>query len=104
MSGVKDTIKLLNPWWDSGTVSDELSRPYKRIIFNKIDELHNYRQIVVLSGLRRVGKTTILYQAINELLKKIEPKNIFYFSFDKDVEGLIDLLEAYKELTNVDYK
>src|SRR3989344_4026784 len=104
MSDMKDIIKLLNPWLLGDPLSEELAMPYKRHFFNKIEEFEKYRQVVILSGLRRVGKTTLLYQMIQKLIKKEASKKIFYFSFDKEVKDLIELLENYKELTGVDYK
>jgi predicted AAA+ superfamily ATPase len=104
MSETTDTIKFLNPWWENKKVSEELAKPYERKIFSKIKELQSYRQTVILTGLRRVGKTTLLYQTIKDLMKKIPSKNIFYFSFDKEIKSLLKLLEDYKELTRIDYK
>ena len=104
MSNIKDTLNLLNPWWKNDEISEELNRPYKRNFFDKIKGFQKYRQIIIVSGLRRVGKTTLLYQTINKLLSETKPKNIFYFSFDKEVKDLIELFEGYKELTGTDYK
>ena len=104
MPKITDTIKLLNPWWEDGSVSDELAKKYKRSVFDKMQELERYKQIIILTGLRRVGKTTLLYQVVQELLIRIKAKKIFYFSFDKEVDDIVELFENYKELTGVDYK
>ena len=104
MSNITDTIKLLNPWWDDERVSEELAKKYTRDFFDKIQELKKYRQIIILTGLRRVGKTTLLYQTVKELLNEGNAKRIFYFSFDKEVDDIVELFENYKELTGVDYK
>jgi len=104
MSNISDTINLLNPWWKEEKVSEELAKHYKRSFLNKIREFKKYKQIIILAGLRRVGKTTLIYQTIKELLNETEPKRIFYFSFDKEVEDLIEIFENYKELTGLDYK
>ena len=104
MSNITDTIKLLNPWWEDGKVSEELAKEYKRGFFDKIQEFKKYRQIIILTGLRRVGKTTLIYQTVKERLNEINAKNIFYFSFDKEIDDLVELFENYKELTGVDYK
>jgi len=104
MQELEEIIKLLNPWWKDGSVSKELAKPYKRRVFNKILDELDYRQIVILSGLRGAGKTTLLYQNIEQLLKKIEPKHILYFNFDKRVKELIEIFNTYSRLTNVDWK
>src|SRR3989344_1178016 len=104
MSNITDTIRLLNPWWEDEKISEELAMQYKRSFFGKIQEFKRYRQIIILTGLRRVGKTTLMYQTIKELLNETDAKRVFYFSFDKEIDDLIDLFESYKELTGVDYK
>ncbi len=104
MSNISDTINLLNPWWKGERVSEELAKQYERSFLDKIQEFKKYKQIIILTGLRRVGKTTIMYQTLKELLNETEPKRIFYFSFDKEVEDLIEIFENYKELTGLDYK
>ncbi len=104
MSNIKDTIRLLNPWWEGEIISEELAKQYKRSFFDKIQEFKKYRQIIILTGLRRVGKTTLIYQTVKELLNGADPKRIFYFSFDKEIDDLVELFENYKELTGVDYK
>ena len=104
MSNIQDTIKLLNPWWEDSKVSEELAKLYKRSFFKKIQNFKKYKQIIILTGLRRVGKTTLMYQTVKELLNEINAKRIFYFSFDKEIDDLVDLFENYKELTGVDYK
>ena len=96
MSNITDTIKLLNPWWEDKRVSEELAKEYKRGFFDKIQEFKKYRQIIILTGLRRVGKTTLIYQTVKERLKEINAKNIFYFSFDKEVDDLVELLKTTK--------
>ena len=104
MEEIQEILKLLNPWWKDNLISQELARPYKREIFPKISGLINYRQIVILSGLRRVGKTTLLYQIIDLLIKKINSKKILYFNFDKKVEEIIEILESYQKLVNINWK
>ena len=104
MEEIQEILKLLNPWWKDNLISQELARPYKREIFPKISGLINYRQIVLLSGLRRVGKTTLLYQIIELLIKKINSKKILYFNFDKKVEEIIEILESYQKLVNINWK
>ena len=44
--------------------------------------LKESRDIVFVTGLRRVGKTTLLYQFIRRLLHEVEAKRILYVSLD----------------------
>lgn len=95
---------MLNPWWKEGKVGNELALPYKRRVFTEVAKLLKLRQIVIISGLRRVGKSTLMYQVISELLSKVKSQNILYFSFDEKVGTILEILEKYSELTQVDWK
>ncbi len=104
MEIIKETVKILNPWWDENKISEKLAKPYKRKAFKEILNLLKYRQIIILTGLRRVGKTTLLYQIIDHLLEKTHPKHILYFNFDKKTSEIIEVLNAYEDITHVNWK
>lgn len=74
-----------NPWWnDKAQFAYDLQQN-KRKVFAEIWEKVTGRELILaITGLRRIGKTTLLKQVINELLlkEKIERKKILYFSFD----------------------
>ncbi len=61
-------------------------------------------KIVSLTGVRRSGKTSILYHLIGTLRESINPANIVYINFEDDrlfpleLENLNDLMDAYYEL------
>ncbi len=76
-----------NPWWRDGKVPAEFSL-YKRGSFYALQKNLSLRQILSLVGLRRVGKTITLKQIIGFLIKekKVNPKQIMFFSFE-EVEG-----------------
>jgi len=101
-----ESMLLQNQWWESDKISEEKAKPYRREVFWDIMEtFQKYKQIIMLTGLRRVGKTTIMYQIIEHLLKNgVNSKNILYFSFDLPSEGIIDLLKEYRNITKVDWK
>jgi len=104
MNEITEILTLLNPWWKESTVSKNLAKEFKRQVFDNIKRLINYRQIVLLSGLRRVGKTTLLYQIIEHLINNTDPKRIVFFSFDKKVEEIIQILDHYQEVTGINWK
>ncbi len=61
-------------------------------------------KIITLIGVRRCGKTSILYKMIEELRESIDIKNIVYINFEDDrllgttVNNLDDMIEGYYEL------
>ena len=61
-----------NPWWKIGQIPQSMVKSIKRIAYYKAMQTFQEKTLkryIVLSGARRVGKTTILYQMIEELLK-----------------------------------
>lgn len=104
MAELNEIIEILNPWWKEQTVNPELAKLYQRKVFAKLHQKLSYRQIILISGLRRVGKTTLIYQLIKELLKDYDSKHILYFNFDRKSKELIDIFDKYQELTGIEWK
>ena len=68
-----------NPWWEGKFKEESHAREkYLSQIFKNIKS----KEIIILTGLRRVGKTTIIMQAIKKLLKENKPEDIFFVSLD----------------------
>ena len=92
---INDIISY-NTWWETGSVND--IPDYKRPLFYELLKYLDERQIIVIYGLRRTGKTTIMYQLIDYLLKdNIKKGNILYFSFDYSNIELRDIIEDYEK-------
>ena len=97
-------LAAYNPWWKSGAVNPSFSKSYKRFAFYEaMKRLHQegIRRIVILTGTRRVGKTTIQYQMIESLLQAgVLPQKIVFISMDHPMLKLSefsDILECYHE-------
>jgi uncharacterized protein len=107
---VEDPERLLqllseaNPWWATGVVPDPLSPPYRRRDFFVVRNRLADRPIIALAGPRQVGKTTLMYQLITDLLaQQVPPQRILFVSFDLPGLGLHsnqplnDSIRAYEE-------
>ena len=91
-------LARFNEWWVSGKVRNELAKTFVRNEYKLASELLTDRRITIIYGLRRVGKTTIMYQLISSLLQKnIDPRYVFYFSFDDLSGDFDDVLTSYFE-------
>ncbi len=98
-------LEEFNHWWTSEKVDTELALPFKRDIYPDIEKHIGKRFILALVGLRRVGKTTTMYQIIQKLIEaKINKTTILFFSFDEASAKLNDVLETYKEIHNKDFR
>jgi len=90
-------VEKFNPWWKTGKIRESWVEDYKRKLYYEILKYLDKKQIILIQGLRRTGKTTILFQIIQELLnKKISPENILYFSFDEIPHDIKEVLETYQ--------
>ena len=97
-------LTAFNPWWKTGAVNPKMSKTYKRFAFHeamkRLDQI-DIRRTVVLTGTRRVGKTTIQYQMIETLLERgVAPQKIVFISMDHPMlklSGVNEVLECYHE-------
>lgn len=97
-------LRSFNPWWLSGQVSEVFSKEYRRLAYYEAMswlERKDIRRTVVLTGTRRVGKTTIQYQMIDSLLGRgVKPEQIVFVSLDHPIlklAGINQVLETYEE-------
>ena len=60
-----------NQWWQTGVVPKAFIKDFKRCGYYTCRKAlkSDLRRIVVMSGARRTGKTTIIYQTISDLLE-----------------------------------
>src|SRR3989338_4797697 len=99
MAQIKSALVESNPWW-KGVFSFD----YKdRAIYGEISKFMKTRQIIALTGLRRVGKTTLLLKLVEDALAQgRDPKQILYFSFDEfKAAELREVLDAYAAMTGI---
>ena len=82
---------------------------YGRELFSSIVKRIHLRQIHVLKGIRRSGKTTLFKLIINHLSNKVDPKSILYVNLDDpyftelydNSKNLYKLLELAQKSTGV---
>ena len=90
-------LLVFNPWWREGRLHASLVGE-KRKIFTEVLNYLDLRQILIFSGLRRVGKTTLMFQLIEELLQRgVNPYHILYFSFDDEISEIRDIFSVYEK-------
>src|SRR5574341_1318909 len=92
MAKIKDALLESNNWW-----KEEFKIEYhERDIHKEVSRYIPLPQIIALTGLRRVGKTTLMYKIAFDFINEgFDPKNIIYFSFDEFRE--IEIREVMKE-------
>ncbi len=96
-------LQAFNPWWADKPFRNP---EFRRLAFHASWALlvgSDLRRAILLSGPRRVGKTTVLMQVAEELVQQgIERRAILYLSLDHPLLKLITLtraLRVYHETT-----
>lgn len=95
-------LRQFNPWW-SQAAFPELP-PWRRAVHREVATWLDQppaNRALLLSGARQVGKTTVMLQAIQDLLNRHVPaENILYATFDHPLLkliGLAPLLQLWRE-------
>lgn len=100
-------LRQYNPWWSGVRVPD--LPEWRRAAFREIDywlRTPPAHRAVLVSGARQVGKTTLMLQAVEELISSgVAPQNILYVTFDHPLlklgglDGVIKLWREYEPAT-----
>src|SRR3989344_2807025 len=93
-----------NIWWEDGKIPEDRNKQFHRSDFYKYREELESKNIQVIIGPRRVGKTILIYQLIKDLLdeKKVNGKNILYLDLAKsyitfNIGGIEACLKVYQD-------
>lgn len=95
-----------NPWWENKELIGNLmgkARPQYIPLINSI----KIREITIITGIRRSGKSTLMHQMIGNLLKEVNPKQILFVNLeDKKLsdDSLDDIYTCYRENVNPEQK
>ncbi len=100
---ILSNLRRSNPWWSGQGVNLE-GRFYNRSHYYFLKEQIHEEEITGLLGPRRVGKTTILKQVIEDLIhdKEVSPNRILFVQLDNPYlrgylqEPIEDILEIYQ--------
>ena len=99
-----ERLRYENPWWLTREIPQAYGSMSRRLYFDLffpyVKESH-VRRAVVLMGPRRVGKTVMMFHAIQQLLEEgVDPQKIFFVGIDNPIYihlGLEDLLLLCKK-------
>lgn len=90
-----------NPWWTSTfSLPDITDRP--GLFAELTDQIQN-RDIIFLTGLRRIGKTTLMKMLIGHLInvRGIDPASILYVSLDDYLlqkKSILEIIEEFRKI------
>lgn len=95
---LEETMRQFNPWWRDKFTSPGVPRPD---YIGKMREALSPRKMVILCGLRRVGKTTIMKQFIAQALDDLPSDRVFFVSVDHPVIERTSILEILREARRI---
>jgi predicted AAA+ superfamily ATPase len=83
MDSLKQLLYRYNPWWTGEFLMKGII--LRKAIFQKLLDVYPSKDIILLTGLRRIGKTTLMRLLIQYIIetKKLAPERIFYISMDE---------------------
>lgn len=96
-----------NPWWEdefrlTGVV--ERQKALQRLEFSL-----NKKEVVFITGLRRVGKSTLMKLLIKKMIEvqSVKPEHIFYISLDDyrlTRKTILEIVEEYRRVHSLPFK
>jgi predicted AAA+ superfamily ATPase len=88
---ILEIIKKINPWYKTGIVPESKLEEFKRREFSYLEkDLNKLDMATLLIGARRVGKSVLMYQLIDKLLKSGVPRKHILF-----IQGDIPVLNEF---------
>lgn len=98
-----EKLREWNPWWDEKKSILRL-RGKSRSTYESLIGSVNVKQITIITGVRRSGKSTLMYEMIAKLLEKnISPEQILFVNLeDKRLseDSLDDIYDSYRQFLN----
>lgn len=96
-----------NPWWQDGKVPDSL-KGKTRAEYSLLLKSVAIKEVTIITGVRRSGKSTLMYQMVDNLLKDgVKPEQILFVNLEDNKlakDSLDDVYDTYRETLNPDKK
>lgn len=96
---IQSRMRFDNPWWVDGKIQDDYKEMQPRLYLDSFYRLlgeSDIRRSVILMGPRRVGKTVMLFHAIQRLFNDgINPQKVVYLSIDAPIYNNVGLEELF---------
>ncbi len=95
-----------NPWWEEDI--DATGIIPRQAVIERLTTQFSNKDIVFLTGLRRIGKTTALKLLIKHLIeeKEIDAKKIFYVSLDDYLlskKTVLEIVDEYRKIHRIKF-
>lgn len=98
---IEEVLEYYNPWWSKEYPSPGIER---ETYLDRISDALELQKVVILFGLRRVGKTFILKQFVAKNVPVLGQRRIFYVSLDHpEINNvpIYELLDIFRKINKV---
>ncbi|TET91441.1 MAG: ATP-binding protein [Methanomassiliicoccales archaeon] len=93
---MEELLHRSNPWWTGKFEFPGIAREGH---LSTLLRLRESKDVVLITGLRRVGKTTLMLQLVHRLLEEMDSRLIFYVSLDHiglKERSIIETVDGYR--------
>lgn len=98
MENLHEDLYNFNPWWEEDYAPKLIPREK---FLKQLRASEKRKEILILTGLRRVGKSSLLKLFIKELSTRIDPKKILYVSLDSISIEKISVHDLVREFRKI---
>lgn len=104
---IQEILYRCNPWWENRyNLSNLIPRPE---LLGLMDKHFSSSNIVFVTGLRRIGKTSLFKLFIQHLIEKrgVDPCHIFYVSLDDYLlskKTILEIIEEFRKIQKISFK
>ena len=98
--GLYRAMYLANPWWEGRRMRDGTVREFRRPDYAKLMRRIGDHPVHAVLGARQVGKTTLLYQVVADLVDGGDPRRVVFLPLDElglfpSADNLRRMLDLY---------
>lgn len=95
---MQQVLRRYNPWWEERY---EVSGIRRKEYLSNMERLLETNDVIFIVGVRRVGKTTLMHQYIQNLLSRYSPERILYLSMDHPALSSVSILDIFDEYRTI---
>lgn len=77
-SNIEEALVLQNPHWSGAAYEHPIKRSHDNLVISDLV----LQEILIITGIRRCGKSTLMHTLINHLMKEHGPRGILYINLD----------------------
>ncbi|UCF07469.1 MAG: ATP-binding protein [Thermoplasmata archaeon] len=98
---MEEILHKFNPWWERRFEFPGIPR---NEYLSTLLALKTTKDVVLITGLRRVGKTTLMRQLIHKLAEGFDAKKIFYVSLDNIAlkeRSILEIVDIFRRINGL---